>query len=173
MIDKYNKSNWRVKKIVDLDGVKRVADGLREKGKKLVTVNGSFDLLHIGHLDQLEEAKKQGDILFVGVNSDKSIRGYKGSDRPFMSEEARAAMLAALECVDYVVVIDEEAPELQNVLLRAVKPDTHVNGAEYGEAEEWIEWPVMQDVGAKGYPAAKLNNLSTTDIVRKIQESKK
>ena len=169
MNNKYNKSNWRNKKIISLNDAREIAVSLKMEGKKIVTVNGSFDLLHIGHIDQLEQAKKQGDVLFVGINSDESIRGYKGDERPFVPEEARAAILAALECVDYVMVIDEEAAEMQNVLLRAVKPDVHVNGPDYGEAEEWIEWPIMQEVGAKGYIAERLNDSSTTDIVGKIR----
>lgn len=169
MSKKYDRTNWRNKKIISLIEAEEVAADLKKKGKKLVTVNGSFDLFHVGHLDQLEEAKKQGDVLFVGINSDESIKGYKGEDRPYIAEQARAALLAALTCVDYVVIIDIEAKEVQNVLLRAVKPHVHVNGAQYGKSEEWIEYSVMQEVGAEGYVANKLNDFSTTDIVKKIR----
>lgn len=165
----YNQANWRNEKIVSLNEAEGIAAGLKKEGKKLVTVNGSFDLFHIGHLDQLEEAKKQGDVLFVGMNSDKSIKGYKGEERPFVEEEARGAILAALECVDYVIVIDEKAAEVQDFLLRAVKPHVHVNGPDYGKPEDWIEYPVMQEVGAEGYVARKLNDFSTTDLIGKIR----
>jgi D-glycero-beta-D-manno-heptose 1-phosphate adenylyltransferase len=163
------KTNWRTEKILTLEEAEKKAAELKEQGSSTVTVNGAFDLLHAGHLDQLEEAKKQGDVLFVGINSDKSIQGYKGKDRPFITEQARAAILAALICVDYVVIIDSEAKEVQNYLLRAVKPGTHVNGAEYGKPEEWIEYPVMQEVGANGYTVEKINDFSTTDIIKKIR----
>lgn len=165
----FDKTNWRNDKIISLSEAKEIAEAAKKDGKNNVTVNGSFDLLHIGHLDQLEEARKQGDVLFVGINSDNSIKGYKGDERPFVPEEARGAMLAALECVDYVIVLDEKAEDVQNVLLRAVRPNVHVNGADYGAPEEWIEWPVMQEVGAKGYVAKKINDLSTTEIIGKIR----
>lgn len=170
MSKKYNNTNWRNEKIVSLSKAAKIAKILKQKGKKLVTVNGSFDLLHIGHLDQLEEANKQGDVLFVGINSDESIRGYKGDERPLIPEEVRCAMLAALACVNYVIVIDEKAEEVQNFLLRAVKPHVHVNGPDYGKPEKWIEYPVMQEVGAKGHVAQKLNDFSTTDLIKKIRE---
>ena len=142
---------------------------LKESGKKLVTVNGSFDLLHAGHLDQLEEAKHQGDMLFVGINSDASVQEEKGKDRPINSEQARAALLAALECVDFVVIVDAPYAEVQNVLLRAVKPDVHVNGPDYGEPPSWIEWPIMQEVGATGCVVQRRNDLATSDIIKKIR----
>jgi len=169
MPDKLDQTNWRTKKFVSLEEAKKPAGKLREEGKKLVTVNGAFDILHAGHLDQLEEAKKQGDVLFVGINSDKSVRGYKGKDRPFITEQARAAMLAALCCVDYVIIIDEEAAEVQNTLLRTVQPHIHANGEEYGQVEQWIEWPVMKEVGATGCVTKKRNDFSTSALVDKIR----
>ena len=165
----FDKTNWRSEKIVSLGKAKKIAEAVRKEGKNCVTVNGSFDLVHIGHLDQLEDAKKQGNVLFVGVNSDSSIKEYKGEERPFVPEEARAAMLAAFECVDYVIVIDEKAEVVANVLIRAIKPAVHVNGADYGVPEEWIEWFVMKEVGAKGHVVKKINDLSTSEIVEKIR----
>lgn len=165
----FDTTNWRVEKILTLADAEQKAADFKKEDKKLVTVNGSFDLMHAGHLDQLEEAKKQGDMLFVGINSDASVKEAKGEDRPLISEQARAAMLAALECVDFVVVVDAAYDEVQNVLLRTVKPDIHVNGPDYGEPETWIEWPTMQEVGAVGYVVQKRNNLATSDIVAKIR----
>lgn len=170
MDEKLDQANWRIKKFVSLEEAKKTAAKLREEGKKLVTVNGAFDILHAGHLDQLEEAKRQGDVLFVGINSDKSVRGYKGKDRPFITEQARAAMLAALCCVDYVIIIDEEAAEVQNTLLRTVQPHIHANGEEYGQVEQWIEWPVMQEIGTVGYAIRKRNNFSTSSLIDKIRD---
>lgn len=167
---KFDTTNWRTGKILTIAEAQRRADELKESGKRLVTVNGSFDLLHAGHLDQLEEAKHQGDVLFVGINSDASVQAEKGKDRPVNPEQARAALLAALMCVDFVVIVDAPYAEVQNALLRAVKPDVHVNGSDYGEPGSWIEWPVMQEVGAEGYVVQKRNDLATSDIIKKIRE---
>lgn len=169
MDEKLDQTNWRIKKIVSLEEAKKTAAKLREEGKNLVTVNGAFDILHAGHLDQLEEAKRQGDVLFVGINSDKSIHGYKGNDRPFITEQARAAMLAALCCVDYVMIIDADAAEVPKLLLRTVQPQVHANGEEYGKAKQWIEWPVMQEIGTTGYAIRKRNNFSTSSLIDKIR----
>lgn len=168
---KFDTTNWRVDKIKTLEEASRVAEELKQRGKKIVTVNGSFDILHAGHLDQLEEAKKQGDALFVGVNSDASVREGKGEGRPYIPQEARAAMLAALTCVDYVIIIDAPYDEMQNVLLRAVKPSVHVNGPDYGMPETWVEWPAMQAVGASGYTVQRRNDLSTSEFVKRIKEA--
>lgn len=158
-------TNWRTDKILTLDEAARTAAELKDAGKKLVTVNGSYDILHVGHLDQLEEAKRQGDALFVGVNSDVSVREAKGDDRPRNPERARAAMLAALAAVDYVVVVDASYADMPLVLLRALKPDVHVNGPDYGEPETWAEWPVMQEVGAAAHVFKKRNDISTTSLL--------
>lgn len=163
------KHHWRYEKILSLDAAAAKAAELKAAGKKVVTVNGSFDLLHAGHLDMLEEAKQQGDVLFVGINSDASISNKKGAARPIIGEQERAAMLAALTCVDYVVIIDAPYDDVQNILLRAVKPTVHANGAEYGQPESWVEWPVMQEVGAVGYAVARRPGLATSDIVKRIQ----
>lgn len=171
MSQTYNSSNWHNKKIINLKQAHAIAAELKQQNKKLVTINGAFDLLHIGHLDQLEQAKQQGDVLFVGINSDQSVQSYKGENRPIINQQARAAMLAALICVDYVIIIDGPAKEIQNELLRAVRPDIHVNGPEYGPPENWIEWPVMQEVGAAGHRVEKINDFSTTEIIKKIASS--
>jgi rfaE bifunctional protein nucleotidyltransferase chain/domain len=163
----FDTTNWRTEKVLTLLAAELRAKELRDEGKKLVTVNGSFDILHAGHLDQLEEAKKQGDVLFVGLNSDASVRGAKGENRPIVPEEARAAMLAALICVDYVVMIDKPYNEVPQAFVTAIKPAVHVNGPDYGPVETWIEWPAMQAVGAEGYVIKKRNNLSTSALLEK------
>jgi len=138
----------------------------------IVTTNGSFDILHAGHLDQLEEARRQGDALFVGINTDAAIRAAKGPSRPLISEEARAAMLAALACVDHVVLMPgSHAEEPMRTLLPAVQPHVHVNGPDYGEPSTWIEWPVMQMYGTRGYTITRRNDFSTSAIVRRICET--
>jgi len=166
----FDTTNWRMEKVLSVDEAGKLATELKGQDKKLVTVNGSFDLVHAGHLDQLEAAKRQGDVLWVGLNSDKSVRDGKGKSRPLIPEAARAAMLAALICVDYVVIIDQPYDEAQNVLIRTVRPDVHVNGPDYGQVESWIEWPVMREVGARGYQVQKRNDLSTSEILAKLSK---
>lgn len=171
-MNKELKHNWRYEKILTVDEAREKAAELKKKGERIVTTNGVFDILHAGHLDALEEYKKQGDILFIGLNSDKSVREGKGEERPYISEIERAALLAALVCVDYVVIIDAPYKEVQDVLLRTVKPNIHGNLDEYGKPEDWIEWPVMQEVGAEGYACKRRSGLATSDIIAKIKESK-
>lgn len=168
---KFDESNWRREKILTLTEALQQAAVLRAAQKKLVTVNGSFDILHAGHLDQLEEAKGQGEVLFVGINSDESIKEEKGPDRPFVPAPARAALLAALTCVDYVIIIGAPYREVPNVLIDTVRPHVHVNGPDYGTPAAWIEWPAMQKYGTRGYTAARRNDLSTTNLVEKIRRS--
>lgn len=105
-------------------------------GRKLVFTNGCFDLLHVGHVRYLQAARQLGDLLFVGVNSDASVRRLKGPERPIQSEQDRAEILSALGCVDACLVFDEDTPER---LIKAVKPDTLVKGG---------DWPVNKIVGA-------------------------
>ena len=167
----FDTTNWRNEKIVSLEEAQQKAADLKAAGKRLVTVNGSFDILHAGHLDQLEEAKKQGDILFIGVNSDASVKDGKGPTRPFIPEQARAAMLAALACVDYVIIINAPYNKVQDMLIDTVQPHVHVNGPDYGEPETWIEWPTMQKYGTQGFSVSVRNPLSTTYLVEKIKKS--
>lgn len=163
--------HWRVEKIISLEEAGKKAAELQLDGKKIITVNGTFDLLHAGHLDLLEEAKQRGDVLIVGINSDASVKEGKGEGRPYVGEQERAAMLAALMCVDYVVIID--APYnggVPKVLLETVKPAVHANGSEYGAPQTWIEWPAMQAVGAQGHVVQRRPGLATTDLVEKIRK---
>lgn len=165
----FDTTYWRVEKILSLQQARAVADEWRGKGKRLVSVNGSFDLLHAGHLDQLEEAKRRGDVLFVGINSDEAIRAQKGPGRPLLPAAARAAMLAALSCVDYVVVMPgayNEEPH--GSLLPAIRPHVHVNGPDRGAPETWVEWPMMQRLGIEGYTVPRRNDLSTTELLSKL-----
>lgn len=164
--------HWRYEKILSKEQAAETAAGLKGEGRRLVTLNGSFDILHAGHLDFLEEAKQQGDVLFIGLNSDRSVREGKGEGRPIIPETERAALLAALYCVDYVVILDESYADVPHVLIRTVKPDVHVNGSEYGEPETWIEWPAMREVGAAGYAVERRPGLATSDIVKKVKELK-
>ncbi len=162
---------WRYEKILTIDQARQKAEELRAQGKKIIGLNGSFDLLHAGHLDILEEAKRQGDVLFVGINTDESIKAKKGETRPIMPQENRAALLAALICVDYVVIMDGAYDdEPHGSFLPAVKPAIHVNGEEYGPVEGWVEYPVMKELGISAYQVKRRPNLSTSEIIEKIKK---
>jgi D-beta-D-heptose 7-phosphate kinase/D-beta-D-heptose 1-phosphate adenosyltransferase len=104
------------------------ADALRRDSRRVVFTNGVFDLLHPGHIRYLEAARREGDVLIVGINSDRSVRAIKGPSRPVMPEAERAETLAALACVDAVVVFDEETPA---EIIRLVRPDVLVKGADW------------------------------------------
>jgi D-beta-D-heptose 7-phosphate kinase / D-beta-D-heptose 1-phosphate adenosyltransferase len=103
-------------------------DRLKKEGKKVVFTNGCFDILHVGHVKYLQEAKSYGDVLIVGLNSDSSVRELKGPTRPVNVQEDRAYILAALESVDYVVLFSEETP---HELIKNIGPDILVKGGDY------------------------------------------
>ena len=107
-----------------------VLTGLRSAGARVVLTNGCFDVLHAGHVRYLAQARSLGDALIVGLNSDDSVRAIKGPERPVNGEDDRAAVLAALSCVDYVTVFEELTPER---LIREVRPDVYVKGGDYAE----------------------------------------
>jgi D-glycero-beta-D-manno-heptose 1-phosphate adenylyltransferase len=137
---------------------------VRGQGKSIVSLNGSFDLMHAGHLQIIYEASLQGDVLIVALNSDRSIQAYKSPDRPIIPLEYRLQLMAALEFVDYVTWFDETDPVR---LLGEIKPDVHVNGAEYGE--NCIEADVVKKNGGRIHIVNLVPGLSTTQILKKIQ----
>jgi D-beta-D-heptose 7-phosphate kinase / D-beta-D-heptose 1-phosphate adenosyltransferase len=137
-----------------------LAATLRARGQRIVTINGSFDILHNGHLYILNEARKRGDVLIVGLNSDASVRGYKGANRPVVPERRRAEMLLALRMVDYVHVFDEPDPV---AFLKEIRPDVHVNGSEYGE--NCIESSTVKDAGGSIYIVNRIPGLSSSSLI--------
>ena len=141
-------------------------DSLKELGgKKIVTTNGSFDIIHIGHVKSLVEAKKLGDVLIVGLNSDSSIKKYKSPDRPIIGQEDRAEMLAALECVDYVTIFDETDPI---ELLKIIKPDFHVKSK---SGFKGLERDVVEENGGKIILLDDVEGKSTTGILERLKKS--
>ncbi|MBI2139403.1 adenylyltransferase/cytidyltransferase family protein [Candidatus Woesearchaeota archaeon] len=151
-------------KIRERDELVKIVEKLKGKGKIIVTTNGTFDILHIGHIKFLEEARSQGDILIVATNSDSSVKQNKGPTRPINNEKDRARMLAALQCVDYVTVFSEKAPI---ELLDKLKPNVHVNGSDYGE--NCIEAPTVKKNGGKMYIVKLVPGYSTTGFLNRIK----
>lgn len=150
-------------KEVHPDDLESFSKEVKKSGKTLVTLNGSFDLLHAGHLEMLYQASLQGDLLIVALNSDSSIKQYKSPDRPFILLEQRMQMLAALDMVDYVTWFEETDPRL---LLSKLKPNVHVNGAEYGK--NCIEAETVKAHGGRLHIVELVPGLSTTQIVNRI-----
>lgn len=135
----------------------------RKSGKKVVTFNGSFDILHAGHAKSFCEAKSKGDLLIVFVNSDKSVKSYKGPNRPIIPEKHRAELVAAISAVDYVALFNESDP--RKVLSR-VRPDVHCNGAEWGK--NCIESGVVKAGGGTIHILKQYPGISTSKIIGKI-----
>lgn len=154
---------WLQKKLVDPKQLEAKVEGFRSLGKTIATLNGSFDLLHAGHLYIIHEAKRQADVLIVALNSDASIRAYKGASRPIISLNYRLEMMAALECVDFVTWFEEIDP---CAILRKIRPDVHVNGAEYGE--NCIEAETVRGCGGRIHLVDRIPSLSTSAIIEKI-----
>lgn len=152
-------------KIKSLNEIVDIVNKLRKDGKKIVTTNGCFDILHIGHIRYLREAKKLGDVLIVGVNSDKSIKKIKGGNRPIIPENERMEILAALECVDFVFLFDDLNPIKW---INKLKPDIHVKGGDY-TIDKIIERNAVESYGGKIMLVGKVEGISTTDIIKKIR----
>ena len=138
----------------------------RADGVVVVTTNGCFDVLHLGHLRYLQAAPQLGDLLVVAVNSDTSVRHLKGENRPLVPEEERAEMLAGLECVDYVVIFPELTPIS---LLSQLKPNIHVKGGDY-KLEQLIERDVVEANGGKVIVGLNVPGKSTTNLIEVICE---
>lgn len=141
-----------------------IIHGLKSKGKTIVLANGCFDLIHIGHIRYLKEAKQKGDILVLALNSDKSVRRLKGEGRPILEEKERIEIMSALSYVDYVTAFDEDNVES---ILMALKPDIHVKGTDYTE-ETVPEKDTVRSYGGRvaivGGPKVK----STSELIQEI-----
>ncbi len=136
----------------------------KQEGKKIVFTNGCYDLLHVGHVRCFQQARKLGDVLVVGLNSDRSVRGLKGAPRPIVPEEERAEVLAALECVDYVTIFDQDNPR---DIIAQVKPDILVKGGDWA-VDTIVGRDIVESYGGKVLSLPLTEGVSTTAIVSDI-----
>ncbi len=153
---------------VSLKEAARISKALRARGKKLVTVNGSLDLLHSGHIFMLQKAASYGDALLVLINSDASVKRYKGPHRPIIKEEERMAMVAGITAVDYVALFDDINPKK---VLEEIKPSIHCNGSDWGK--NCIEREVVEKNGGVIKVLTKIKGLSTSKLIDTIVKAAK
>jgi len=153
-------------KILKLGTLKKRIQGIRSRSKKIVFTNGCFDLVHFGHASYLQEAKNKGHVLIVGLNSDSSVRIIKGKKRPIVKEDHRAYVLASLECVDYVVLFNEETPIN---LIKALKPDVLVKGADW-KGKEVVGADIVKENGGSIKLIKYIPGCSTTNLIKTIKK---
>ena len=159
------KNNFR-ENLLTVEKVREKIIELKRKGKRVVFTNGVFDILHIGDLTYLEEARNLGDVLVAGVNSNSSVKVNKGDKRPINDEKNRAFVLLGTKFVDFAVIFDEKTPEK---LLDILKPDIHVKGGDYRK-EDLPETKTVEKNGGEVKILSFVDNISTTDIINKIIE---
>jgi D-beta-D-heptose 7-phosphate kinase/D-beta-D-heptose 1-phosphate adenosyltransferase len=142
----------------------RLAAKLKVQGKTIVFTNGCFDLLHVGHVTTLEQSRREGDALFVGVNTDDSVRRLKGPNRPIQPESDRARIVASQRCVDAVILFDEETPYR---LIQSLQPNVITKGADYSQKEDVIGWDVVEAHGGRVRLLDRVEGRSTVDLIRR------
>jgi rfaE bifunctional protein nucleotidyltransferase chain/domain len=145
----------------------RLAETERRAGRRLVLANGAFDLLHVGHVRYLEAARREGDWLAVAVNSDRSVARAKGASRPILPEQERAEIVAALSCVDAVVIFDEDSPV---GLIAAMRPDIQAQGTDYS-ADSVPERDAVAAYGGRTAIVGDPKDHATTDLIARIRAS--
>jgi len=156
-----NKSN-SIEHIKNWDEILTIVSELKDKGKKIIFTNGCFDILHIGHVKYLEEAKSLGDVLILGLNSDHSVKKLKGKNRPINTQADRAYILASLEVVDYLVIFEEDTPF---ELIKLIKPDVLVKGSDYKGKKV-----VGQDIAKELKLVQFIDGVSTTNTIKRLKQ---
>jgi rfaE bifunctional protein nucleotidyltransferase chain/domain len=145
----------------------QAAEALRREGRRLVMTNGCYDLLHPGHIVHLQQARDQGDALFVAMNSDRSVRELKGPTRPVYNELQRALALSALECVDVVLVFDDLSPL---GVMEALRPEVYVKGGDYTlDTLNQQERALLESCGSQICLLPLVEDFSTSNIIKKLQ----
>lgn len=158
----------RGKIIKDREELAHKIEELKKQGKRIVLTNGGFNLLHVGHIRSLVDAKKHGDILLVAVNSDTSLKKLKGDDYPIIPEEQRLEVLAALECVDLLTIFPEST--VDNLLLK-LKPHVHAKGTDYSK-ETILECKTALSYGGEIAIVGDTKNHSSSNIIERIRKGK-
>jgi rfaE bifunctional protein nucleotidyltransferase chain/domain len=151
-------------RVLDLEGARAVAEAARAAGRRVVLANGCFDLLHVGHVRYLEDARALGDVLIVGVNGDAAVRRLKGPGRPLMPAAERAEMLAALRAVDHVVVFDDDTAD---GLVGLLRPAVHAKGTDY-TTDSVPERAAVLAAGGRIAIAGDAKAHSTRDVIAEI-----
>jgi rfaE bifunctional protein nucleotidyltransferase chain/domain len=158
-----------MRRVLSLPELVSLRAGWREKGLRLVLTNGTFDLLHVGHVRYLQDARELGDVLVVGINSDVSARGYKGPGRPVVPQEERAELVAALRCVDYAVIFDEPTA---TELVTALQPEIYAKGGDYGSGGKHLpEAEAVQAHGGEVRIIPFVPGHSASELIRRSQKS--
>jgi len=155
-------------RVATLDELAVLTESYRRESKQIAFTNGCFDLLHIGHVSYLREAAQFGDVLIVAVNSDRSVSQLKGPRRPIIGEQARARLLEALDCVDHVLIFDEDTPHR---VLRAIRPDVLVKGGTYGP-DEVVGREVVLGYGGRVQVTGEIRQTSTSAIISHIESQR-
>jgi D-beta-D-heptose 7-phosphate kinase/D-beta-D-heptose 1-phosphate adenosyltransferase len=150
-----------VGKIVRQDELKHILQGLKAQAKRVVFTNGCFDIIHVGHIRYLRQARTFGDLLVVGINSDRSVSIIK-PDRPVNSQDQRAEVLASLEMVDYVTIFDEETPY---ELIKSLQPDVLAKGGDWKKEDI-----IGSDIAKETYSLPYIKGISTTGIIQRIKK---
>jgi D-beta-D-heptose 7-phosphate kinase/D-beta-D-heptose 1-phosphate adenosyltransferase len=149
--------------LTELIGIRKQ---LKREGKSVVFTNGCFDIIHRGHVEYLTKARALGDALFVGVNTDASVKRIKGQKRPIICQEDRAYVLAALQAVDYVCLFEEDTPQK---LIESIVPDVLVKGSDWA-IDSIVGREIVEEAGGKVQAIEFVSERSTTDIIKKIVE---
>lgn len=161
---RYSSNHWRAP-VLSLEAASAFAARLRAGGARVVFTNGVFDLVHPGHIRYLQAARRDGDALIVAVNSDRSVRANKGPTRPVMPEAERAELVASFDCVDAVVIFDDETPDR---VIRAIEPDVLVKGADW-PADAIVGRDTVEGRGGRVVRAELAPGYSTTAILERIK----
>jgi len=151
-------------KVLSREALRKELDRLREEGKRIAFTNGCFDILHVGHVRYLREAKKTADILVLALNSDSSVRAIKGEKRPLIPQGERAEILAGLASIDYITIFDESTP-LE--LIKYLKPDILIKGGDWTE-ESIVGRCEVRSWGGRVVVVPEVEGASTTNIVEKV-----
>ncbi len=157
------------RKLVDLQQLCTIISDLRAAGQRVVFTNGCFDIIHPGHILHLQQARQEGDVLVVALNSDESVRELKGLGRPVFSQRERATMLAALEPVDYIIIFDTLRV---TKIIEAIQPDIYVKGGDYTlETLAAEEREALQRCGTEIRLLPEIGGFSSTDIINRVRNN--